>query len=568
MPKPAPPLTKAELKALKRKDRLLLNQLKIRIQPVMDYIKTKYRKFRLPIIDEKEIRYLFDEADPAIVTSDLPRDQRQHEHRPYEKGTDERGGLVLKMTGSTKFFYNLDSTTIEKRLSNGYYKRPKDFLSDIKKLTKDAKAFGDEERLLKANEMQANVEIDMDMIEFTDPQGTAELEHVYERELLREKEEIEKVTHQAEEEGRRLTNVTSNVPPKEAPSFTSTGPVRLGQPLANGLVQHAITPSNPSSLTKSLQEPISDLSDLNGHLRSKDPSKSSREDLDFQINSSDERMAGYRASQSNLSSFGPSAQTVPPGSHTGLPTTVEQRKISHVASMTQEGLRTPMAAGSQPADYINDASTTSSENRRNLASSGEKDSTLQSSGPPGPDLSIFAPAGAGSSQIADTVGNTQASQSQARSSQPSSNPSDQASSGSQGQWLSPQDGLTHMSPPQPREGLKMSPPLPREGSRSNITSLLNNEPAPPRTGAAGHPPLRIDDNRNDRLIQMMVARTALCSVEQLEQLYSAMMSELWKTRGEWDRKKVAILVEQRFEDELLDMPDFEEPEAGNMEVDY
>lgn len=146
----------------------------------MSEIKKRYRKFRLGVIDEKDLRYLFDD----IQTSELPAD----EARPFEKAVDKNGEPGLRSVASGKFFYNLDITIIERRLANGYYKRARDFLSDIKKITKDAKASGDEERILRATELQNNVEVDMHNFEVSNPVLAVELEAVYEREQQREKE--------------------------------------------------------------------------------------------------------------------------------------------------------------------------------------------------------------------------------------------------------------------------------------------------------------------------------------------------------------------------------------------
>ncbi|KAI9881678.1 MAG: hypothetical protein M1823_006611, partial [Watsoniomyces obsoletus] len=97
---PAPP-TKEEAKAQKKRDRQTLNMLKIRLQPIMDQIRTRYKKFRLPVIEETQIRYLYDEADPGTVTSDVPHDIRATAtFRPFEIGKDVHGvpGLVEQAT--------------------------------------------------------------------------------------------------------------------------------------------------------------------------------------------------------------------------------------------------------------------------------------------------------------------------------------------------------------------------------------------------------------------------------------------------------------------------------------
>lgn len=406
-PKDLTILSEAELKAQKKKDRQLLNQLKLRIQPIMDQIKLRYKKFRTGVIDESQIRYLFDEDDPGIVSTDLPPEQRRQDHfRPYEKGVDKRGepGLVEVATG--KFFYNLEIVTIEKRLSNGYYKRTKDFVSDIKKLAKDAKAVGDQERLLKANELQANVEVDMGAIEADQPILVAELEAVYEREKKREKEMVEKAKEKAAAEGRRLELMPSNVPPRNGGISTeeSSGPIILGQPISNGVPHHPVTPSNPSQpsqrsvLTNGMSVGLSDLSDLHGHNHSNGTSVPSRGEGDTHLTS--EGPSTERETQN--SSFGPSAQTQLPFSYTGGPTSLQQRR-SLPGSLSQRSAITPMAEGSNPHDYINYASTTSSD-KPVQGSSGPFNTQSSNARNEGPDLSMIPEPMPPNSQLPDTQG--------------------------------------------------------------------------------------------------------------------------------------------------------------------
>ena len=191
-PPPAMPPTKEELKAQKKKDRHTLNLLKLHIQPVMDQIKLKHKRFRTPVIDEKAIQYLFEEQNPDLVTTDLPLEERQNQlFRPFELSKDSKGNPGLLEVATGKFYYNIDTVTIEKRLSNGFYKRPKDFLTDIKTLAKDARTAGDPERTLKANELVANVEVDMTMVE-QNSALVAECEAVYARELERERHALAK----------------------------------------------------------------------------------------------------------------------------------------------------------------------------------------------------------------------------------------------------------------------------------------------------------------------------------------------------------------------------------------
>lgn len=184
------------MKAQKVKDRHTLNLLKQFIQTIMDQIKLKYRKFRTPPIDESKLACLF--AAPDEMVSDLPEVREQQlAAQAYKIVEDEKGvpGLIEAETG--KFYYNLEITTIEMRLSNGYYMRPKDFTADIRRLAKDAKTMDDPDRILKANEMLANVEVDMTGLEIRDPVFAAECEAVYQREEERQRQRSKQQVPQA-----------------------------------------------------------------------------------------------------------------------------------------------------------------------------------------------------------------------------------------------------------------------------------------------------------------------------------------------------------------------------------
>ena len=569
-PKEAPSLTKAELKAQKKKDRLYLNQLKQCIQPIMDQIKLKNKKFRTGVIDDNQIGYLYDEEDPNIVSTDLPLEERRLDpSRPYEKATDDHGepGLVHIATG--KFFYNLEIVTIEKRLSNGYYKRPKDFTADIKKLAKDAKAIDDQERIIKANELLTNVEVDMDDIGVRAPQLVAELEHVYARERKREKELIAKAKEQAAVEGRKVDAVPSNLPPPDMVNSSadqSVGPIVLGQLITNGIVHHPISPSNPSqpsTLTNGYS--ISDLSDLQGHNQSNGTSVPSREEGDITLSNSD----GIRSNETHTqsSSFGPSAQTRPLDSYTGPPTSLEQRR-SIPGSLSQRSVITPMVPGSTVQDYTNYASTTSSE-KRNTGSSGDRNTQSTTGKPEGPDFALFGEQMEGNSQLPDTRVNTQGLQSinlchlhhvradptigSQGSVRPSSNPSS-----SQGQGSGSQPERSSQTP--------AVPPWPRD--KSSISSLLN-DPGPDSSKAltTTTPRLVVDHAYSAYLLQALISETSGCSVEQLEQIYSAMMSEIWKTRDQWDRGRVARDVGNVFHDVLDDIRVCQGMATGSMEIE-
>lgn len=365
-PKPPKPPSKEELKAQKKRDRTTLNLLKIRLQAIMNEIKKAYKIFIRPVVSDETIRYLFEESDPTRVQSDQPLEVRNAAFRPYERSTDAHGEPGLREEASGKFFYNLEIITIEKRLSNGYYKRPRDFLADIQRLTKDAKTLGEHNRLMKANELLANCEVDIDTLEIEQPALVAECERVYTRELEREKIAIEKAKKRAEEEGTMPPPVVSNVPHNtgSVPSSAnaSTGPIVLGanSKLINGHMEAPATPSRPSQHNSNTNSNMTNGYAPGGGSDLDDPhpperNGSSQADGDVQMENSDDHASTERETQH--SSFGPSAQTRPIHSYTA-PSQALRQASGLSAPLSQVETRTPMRPGSQAADYTNEASTT------------------------------------------------------------------------------------------------------------------------------------------------------------------------------------------------------------------
>lgn len=563
-PEKAPaPLGKEELKAQKKRDRQTLNLLKIKLQPIMDQIRLKHKKFRNPVIDDSQIRYLFDEADPITLTSDLDAEVlRAHaSFRPFERGKDAHGVEGIVDQANDKFYYNLETVVIEKRLSNGYYKRPKDFLADIKRLAKDAKTIGDEERLLRANELVTNVEVDVGMIEMSEPAFIQECERVFQRELMRVQEATEKAWKEAEAKGEMPPPaVNYNMAPAGAsePSTATTsmgGPITLGEPMPNGRSIFSRveppTPSRPQSHSSVLTNGIHP---ANGSEEGQNRSGSHNSDHEADVEG-DTPMGGTDESHPNshqhsngtdktysTSSFGQSAQPLPPHSHTA-PSQQLRKESGMSAPLSQTGVLTPMARDSQAADYQNDASTTqtTSGKRPSDPSSGERDHGTQEAGP---NLYLFDERrSAGGSQIPSTQGNMSSHGLICRT--------EQLMPGS-GDVLNTQDSAgRQMSPPEPTlPGAQAMSPRRRDGS---LQALLN-----PRDQAPNHPPLEFSIVRIERLLQELVHNTTGLSVEQLEQVNSVLMDVVWKTKGQWNRNVVADQVATAFNEVMQDMEDYQD----------
>ncbi|CAI6336073.1 unnamed protein product [Periconia digitata] len=359
----------AREKMQKKQDRLTLNKLKMVIQPVMDQLKKTYRKFYKPIIEEAWYAYLLAEDDPNHISTDLTHDEllAHADERPWARATDARGVGVLLHIASGNIYYNLDLTTIEKRLSNGYYKRPKDYLFDIKTLAKDAKTYNDAERTLRANEMQANVEVDIETIYSQNPGLKEQCEAVYQRELERARKAKEK-------QGK---DVAKAHPGESGGTALTSGPITLGEVVPDEPIKPDGQPTDPQgSLTNGTSTNEADHASHEnvspGHSRTGE----------------DVHMA--------------ESQDVPADTQLAFQT---PNRPGTQTQRSQMSARTFMAPNSNPRDYQNSASTTNtSAQKTSSRSSGNQFNTQSSTAgvaPAGvPDLAELLPSG--SQPIPDT----------------------------------------------------------------------------------------------------------------------------------------------------------------------
>ena len=533
--------SKEQLKAQKKQDRHTLNMLKLQIQPVMDQIRNKYKKFRAPVIEENQIAYLYDEQDPDKLTSNLPQEQLQQQevYRPFELSTDEKNVPGLKETATGKFYYNLEIVTIEKRLSNGYYKRPRDFLADIKRLAKDAKNFGDPDRLLKANEMLANVEVDMQYVETSNSTLVAECNNVYNRELEREK----LVRDKAKETSKDVPFVRPNVPPHVASKTTeqTSGPVMLGELIPGQHPFPPFTPTRPGAAGSNLS---------NGYVTSgTHPQTNGNSHPDGDSHMADVQEVGPQIQEA----AGFQGVNTPSQGNT-------QTQRSQYSALTR------IAPGSQAQDYHNSASTTSSghktSDRDRSSGSGPYNNTQSTNGihrADHPDFSIVQPAQSGS-QLPDTQGSLSpklwSSFSTNTDNTPPAEMPDFSNSSQSAQHSSQMSQSQPQTLPQPPPAV---PAFPRDNS---INALLNN--AQPASGPSGttaplapsypqHPPFQLNTVYLNELHKGLAMRSSGLSVEQLEQVTAALMDTIWRYKTNWNRDMVIGAVQQKFNETIEDI---------------
>ncbi|POS83356.1 hypothetical protein EPUL_005780 [Erysiphe pulchra] len=482
--------TREEIKMQKKKDHHLLNLLKVAIQPIMEQIQKKYKKFRSPVIPQSAIKYIFDEKDTNFVRSDLPG------VRPYEIDKDKDGIIGLREVATGKFFYNLETTTIEERLSNGFYARPKDFLADIRSLTKDARRIGDKERILKAQELLTNVEVDIALIEQNPT--FADCENLYLRQLQRVKEKNEKNKKRLEE---KQHNLTTEHNPLQLLKKDDELPPNFGQASGNNL---SVTSLVNSHLVNGISITSSSIEDVTMH-------------------------------GTDINVMQPPAQAHlnhvlnPDSSHplTHISERPVLKEASHDSSLHE--LVNLNSLSNCPSRKISDTWSTRAENGiMTLISSSPADKPTQDS------------------DIPDTQRNTQSEGSQEWPlSQPYPvrgplYPSQSPSLVSQ--------AITHM-------GNKAHPMVMPKSHPSGMANLLNDSSVEPLmiSSQLQTCELNIDLSYVDSAINQFVDVTHSSSIEELEQIYRELMNVLWRMRGEWNRNLVVNQLVNIFNETFRDI---------------
>lgn len=523
-PPPPKPKTKAEIKDELRRDRQLLNLLKMRLQPVMDQIKKKYRSFYKPMIPQDKMKYLFEEADPNYVSPDVVQPQ----NRPFVIAKDKDGMDGLYEPETKKFWYNLELATIEERLSNGYYARPMDFYKDIKALLHDAKNTGDKDKILKASEMESNVDVDIAEIEAA-LGGPEPWNALHRRQVQRANEAVEK----ARKKNAMLNAigmVQSDVNGQDSES--QVGPIRLGAPVPHENTTTArFRVMSPDPLTES-------------HMTNGDSIPSRRL---AEGGGTDE--ATQRSSQ-----MGPPpavqrpATATPVGADAG-----STQQISQVSALTS------LPPGVSPSAVLNEASTTNDPSTANRSSGNwstqatngfhrdmDNTSQLMDTQPPGDQHS-------GHSGNSGQSGNSGASQ--------------QTGSGHSPWRHSQADAILHgkLSIDHGLPNMQSSPTSSqaqgeRRASRVGLTNILNDpvpDNSPARNSGASslssqQLPMVHEGDIQD-FIDDVTEQTSGCTIEQLEQINRELMDHIWLSRHEWNRMQILNQLKKIFNDTMADI---------------
>ncbi|KAJ0162895.1 Tat-binding -like protein 7 [Colletotrichum tanaceti] len=506
-PPPPPKVpSKEEVKAMQKRDHQLLNILKVQLQPIMDQINRKYKKFRQPVITPAQLEYLFLEMDPNYVRPDII----VAEDRPFEIVKDKYGDDVLRETATGKTFYNLETTTIEERLSNGFYCRPKDFLRDIKSLAKDSKSIGDKERTLKANELVSNVEVDVATIEGNT--STVDWEALHQRQLQRAKAAAEK-----ERKRKALQSVVDRIQSDVAGGndSDSQGPITLGERIpgsAHAMARFQVMSPAPGDNAET-QQPS------NG---GPEPSRLS-----------DVQMSGVDDDTTQDSSMQPPSQWPQQANPTTGATT-------GTTQVSQRSIITTVPPGMSPSAIINDASTTKTSDPSERST--DKWSTQATNGFH-PDQSSQGD----TSQLQDTqVPAGMGGVSQATSSDDPW-PHSQAHGMARGVIRPP--GSQTSSPNKSRSSgdPKHAMPLVNILNESASDDIRNSG-----SSSSQQQPV-IHEGQVTQFLDELTERTSGCTIEQLEQINRELMDEIWNTRHEWNRMKVLSDLTNVFNETISDI---------------
>jgi ATPase family AAA domain-containing protein 2 len=496
-PKPDGEAIKAARRQQRKQDRVTLNKLKVSLQPIMDNIKKGHRKFRNPIVDTSLYPYLYDDMDQERISSDIPLHQRRERNsaRLYEIGRDKKGVRGLLEVDTGKFYYNLETVTIERRLANGYYKRPKDFLADIRTLRKDAVEYGlDPERIIKAGELEANVEVDIASLENTQPALVMECEAVYAREKERARE-ARKAAQQAAQEVIRA-DLSRPISSHNLSNPDAAGPIVLSDEAAAAADNDA-PPSTPTRPARNINTAAGKENlDNKEH---DDSSKGLSNGSKHVGNEHDAEMvdvAERSSFEDNLAS-------------PAFDATASQT-FQHTQPRSQVSASTYLPKGSQPGEYHNSASTTTSGGPKTSHSSNRSSgwtnsqSTNGVSGQHHPDFSMMVPQ-PGSSQLPDT-----------------------------------QEPASQLSNSQHSQSSQMAPPR----HAGSINAILNN---------TEQPKLILDEIQLKNLSSEIARLSSGFSVEQLQQVNAHLMEAIWTTRNEWNRNIVIHHVKDTFNEVAKDI---------------
>ncbi|EPX72301.1 ATPase with bromodomain protein [Schizosaccharomyces octosporus yFS286] len=189
-------ITKNREKQERLNNRKIKNKLKIKLLSIMDLLRSRYKKFKKPIVDLDEIYPGDDEIGPSLETS--PEDF------PYYI---EGNRVIRREDGASFSMMNL--AEVDRRIWSGFYCTPQRFLRDLKSILDDVNHFGDPTLKPKAKELYLSAELNLE--EMIDQVFIYECQEMEEREITRKKKRSSKEGQDENRDmNRRLMNNNVN----------------------------------------------------------------------------------------------------------------------------------------------------------------------------------------------------------------------------------------------------------------------------------------------------------------------------------------------------------------------
>ncbi|KAK3950779.1 hypothetical protein QBC32DRAFT_375476 [Pseudoneurospora amorphoporcata] len=602
---PPPPRvpTKEEIKTQRQLDFHCLNLLKARLQPIMEQIQRRYRKFRQPVIPLNTISYLFQESDPNYVRPDVG----EQEQRPFVISKDQNGVDGILDTKTGKFYYNLDSTTIEERLANGYYARPMDFYEDVKRLLLDVKTIGDKDYFPKASEMVTNVEIDVFDINLNFNAQGINFEDIYQRQLERARKAEERHRKKAAFQP-MVDKIQSDLAETQADS-DSQGPVGIGFPMANqtghttaARFQVIASPRSNGNPNSSGSHPLTNGTSNPSNQSETGQTAEEESTLLFsqgvEVSSPLRYRHNQQQQQQGTESTRATVGTVSQRSVlTSVPPVVLPAGIQNDASSTrtsdpssgrgewntqqtngQQSIPrgTPQLAESQETTINRTAATflveTNSQSQSQSNSSGSSgpwphsqmagiaQGILLPSVPEEAEAHETSEAPAGGLRSSSSKDQTQqgGGNGDSQSSKPSNDTPDSQQSIAQGRRL------RELAIADCLERILHGPVRPGStGKKTDSSPYVNNSPALGRNNAHLPPGRRSTTDSSQQIIlndgkvcefwSSLVDRTAGCNIEQMEQIHRELMDAIWQYRHEWNRMRLLSTLVEVFNEVFADI---------------
>jgi ATPase family AAA domain-containing protein 2 len=569
--------TKEETKAQRKADKSVINILRAHLRTILKDAMGPYKRFHHSIIPDRDIAYLLQESDPDYMVLDLPEDQRiALEHRrPYEVVLDKHGNRMLLQTETGKKFYNCNLSIIQERVVNGYYKRPKEFLWDLKTILKDHMQGDNIDNARKANDLYGGLSGEVLMLETREQILMERCEGVYKRELEREKE-FEKAQLDLP------TVIRGNVPlpAPDSTVLTENAPIQFGTYQGRPELPPPQTPTrppyqlNPDAMTNGAANGTHEPAPVTAIADGTQPA------------------APYDLSTSGSRPQFPTGYTATPSN----PTTATQQQRSQQSALEK------MAPGTQADDYANDASTTNSAQKTvsqrtsgngsvvaqpgTIRPSSNGTTSQNSSGNPYHlDWDDMMPPS--DSQLPDTQSDSTSKRASTNNTFPDSLPASLGfprtqSNGSQLQQSAVNSNHNTQGGPDPTDPAFIKPAVPQASTGvlgtiaathaaryaanmavpqlppilTGASQALTNgtsKPTSPIEPETPHAPYTLDIKKLESTLEDIAQRTDGLTVEQLEMVDARCMAVIWENRGSWDRTEVADKILEAVEEVLEDV---------------